>query len=62
MKLAMETRYQQKYEIKQANTERMKKSAVIHMQHLLNEDHKESENRITQILTFSNSDYCSSDF
>ena len=45
----METRYQEKYKIEQANTERMKKSAVIHMQHLLNADHKENEKRKAQI-------------
>ena len=45
----METRYQEKYKIYQANTERMKNCAVIHTRHLPNKDHKENETRKKQI-------------
>ena len=34
----MKTRLAQKYKIEHANTERLKKSSLIYMQHLLNED------------------------
>ena len=33
----METRKSEKYKVQHANTERLKKSAVIYMQNLLNE-------------------------
>ena len=34
----MKTRLAQKYKIEHANTERLKRSSLIYMQHLLNED------------------------
>ena len=34
----METRRPDKYEVQHANTERFRKSSIIYMQHLLNED------------------------
>ena len=36
----METRNPDKYQVQYANTERLKKSAVIYMQNLLNENEK----------------------
>ena len=37
------TRKHEKYQVKHANTDRLRKSAIIHMQHLLNK--KNAENR-----------------
>ena len=35
-------RKQEKYKVFRANTQRMKNSPIIYMQHLLNKDHEES--------------------
>ena len=40
----MDTRYHEEFAVLHANTERMKKSSVITMQHLLNADLKENSN------------------
>ena len=39
----IETRQQEKYKIEHANTNRMKNSSIIYMQHLLNEEYKKKE-------------------
>ena len=48
-KKSVETRQNEKYKVNHANTHRMQKSAVIHMQNVLNEDHK--QNKIKEIHT-----------
>ena len=35
-------RYQEKFQVLHANTDRMRKSSIIYMQNLLNEEHKEN--------------------
>ena len=39
----MKTRYQEAYEVLHANTNRLKNSSIINMQHLLNDDHKNTK-------------------
>ena len=47
----METRKQENFKVEHANTgtKRMKKSAIIHMQHLLNHENKQKQNIETHI-------------
>ena len=44
-KKSVETRQNEKFKVNHANTQRMQKSAVIHMQNLLNEDHKQNKTK-----------------
>ena len=39
----MNTRFHEKYEVLFSNTERMKKSSIVYMQNLLNEEEKEEK-------------------
>ena len=41
----METRYKDQYDVQFANTERLKKSSVIHLQNLLNEDNQKNKTK-----------------
>ena len=38
----METRKQEKYKVEHANTERLRKSAIIYMQNLLNQNEQKT--------------------
>ena len=46
----MKTRYHKMFKVLKANTDRLQKSSVIQMQHLLNSDHKAKvkENELSQ--------------
>ena len=46
-KAAIETRHHEKYKVSKANTNRMKNSAVVSMQNLLNKDHNQNQNKET---------------
>ena len=43
----MNQRYQEKYKVSFANRDRMKKSSIIYMQNLLNEEDKQNFNKIS---------------
>ena len=44
----MEKRYQDKYQVTKANTDRMRNSSIIYMQNLLNEDAKHETTKLTK--------------
>ena len=44
----MEKRYEDKYQVTKANTDRMRNSSIIYMQNLLNEDAKHEKTKLRQ--------------